>query len=165
MHLKHKLHAMLAPEYPKPFFFGLFPEGTRITDEKREASWAFSREKNLPLLQHVLLPRTKGFACIADTLRAQIDCVYDMTSAYEGGPAFVQHALLEGAFRTRAVHVHVHRVPVEALPRGEEALKVWLLEQFVMKDRLLQHFKLHNCFPGGRTCRPPATQVLYPRCV
>lgn len=39
----------------------MFPEGTRFTQEKYEASMEVAREKGLPLLKHHLLPRTKGF--------------------------------------------------------------------------------------------------------
>ena len=48
----------------KHIFFQLllFPEGTRFTPEKHEASLEVSRKKGYPELKHHLLPRTKGFA-------------------------------------------------------------------------------------------------------
>jgi 1-acyl-sn-glycerol-3-phosphate acyltransferase len=157
--LDSMLGAVAGPNYPKPFFVGLFPEGTRITDKKREESWDFAEKNSLPRLHNVLLPRTKGFSHIADACRPVVDCVYDTTIAYEGGPAYIRHAIMEGAFRTQIVHVHIRRTEIKDLPTGQENLKQWLLSDFEMKDRLLEHFRVHNCFPGDRIYRPPATQV------
>ena len=41
--------------------------GTRINEEKIKQGQAFAKERKLPLLDHVLLPRTKGVylrACV-----------------------------------------------------------------------------------------------------
>ena len=40
----------------------LFPEGTRWTPSKHEASLKIAREKGYPEYRRMLLPRTKGFA-------------------------------------------------------------------------------------------------------
>ena len=54
----------LMSQWVNTFFFQLllFPEGTRFTPEKHEASLEVSRKKGYPELKHHLLPRTKGFA-------------------------------------------------------------------------------------------------------
>jgi hypothetical protein len=138
----------------------MYPEGTRITDAKRAESWSFAEKNGLPRLTNVLLPRTKGFTFITDKIRPVLDCVYDVTIAYKGGPAYIRHALMDGEFQTRAVHMHVQRIPVADLPQGEQALKQWLLERFKQKDALLAHFHQHQNFPGSRNFCPPATTRL-----
>lgn len=37
----------------------MFPEGTRFTEKKHEASVKFAEERNMPILKHHLIPRTK----------------------------------------------------------------------------------------------------------
>ena len=48
-------------EYTEPCWLLLYPEGTRFSKEKHEASIEFAREKQIqPMRQH-LIPRPKGF--------------------------------------------------------------------------------------------------------
>lgn len=143
-----KLKDMETGAFPRPFFVGVYPEGTRITPKKHEASIKFARERGLPELQNVLLPRTKGFVFLKEHLPTSISCVYDVTVAYEGGPAYLGHALVGGRFRCEGIHVHVRRVPFDELPSDPKELEKWLLDAFVAKDRLLQHHKEHGTFPG-----------------
>jgi lysophosphatidic acid acyltransferase/lysophosphatidylinositol acyltransferase len=52
----------------------LFPEGTRFTEEKHEKSLEVARKKGLPLLQHHLLPRAKGFVVSIQALKGK--CIF-----------------------------------------------------------------------------------------
>ena len=49
-------------DYPDPVWILLFPEGTRFTKDKYLASKKFAESRNLPVLKHHLVPRTKGFS-------------------------------------------------------------------------------------------------------
>jgi 1-acyl-sn-glycerol-3-phosphate acyltransferase len=42
-----------------PVWLGVYPEGTRITKHKLEESRKFAAERNLPVLDKVIIPRTK----------------------------------------------------------------------------------------------------------
>ncbi|XP_054776585.1 probable 1-acyl-sn-glycerol-3-phosphate acyltransferase 5 isoform X2 [Prosopis cineraria] len=44
-----------------PLWLALFPEGTDFTEKKYDRSKKYAAEHGLPILKHVLLPRTKGF--------------------------------------------------------------------------------------------------------
>jgi lysocardiolipin and lysophospholipid acyltransferase len=158
--LEASLKAIVDNHHPRPVWVGMYPEGTRITDAKRAESWSFAEKNGLPRLNNVLLPRTKGFTFITEKVRPVLDCIYDVTIAYKGGPAYIRHALTDGVFQTSAVHMHVQRIPVADLPQGEPALKQWLLERFKQKDALLAHFHEHQNFPGSRNFCPPATTRL-----
>lgn len=57
----------------------LFAEGTRFTKEKHEASLKFAVEKNLPLLNHHLTPRVKGFTTSIPYMRGKVGGIYDVT--------------------------------------------------------------------------------------
>lgn len=48
-------------QYANPVWILLFPEGTRFTEAKHQASVEFARKGGLPHLKHLLTPRTKGF--------------------------------------------------------------------------------------------------------
>ena len=44
----------------------IFCEGTRYTVEKHKLAVKYAQEKGLPVLKHHLVPRTKGFAVLAE---------------------------------------------------------------------------------------------------
>ncbi len=46
-------------DFPNPMWMVIFPEGTRCTPKKLEKSVEFAKANNLPVFNHVLLPRTK----------------------------------------------------------------------------------------------------------
>ena len=56
--------------YKDPFLLLFFPEGTRLTKGKYDASCKIAQEKGLPHLKHHLLPRVRGFRKIIQSLNA-----------------------------------------------------------------------------------------------
>lgn len=48
----------------------LFPEGTNLTPDTKAKSDAFASENNLPSYKHLLHPRTTGFSCLVEKMRA-----------------------------------------------------------------------------------------------
>jgi 1-acyl-sn-glycerol-3-phosphate acyltransferase len=129
-----------------PLWLVSFVEGTRITPHKLGAARAYARETGLPVPEHVLVPRSKGFAASIEGLRGHISAVYDLTIGYvEGVPSLWQYAKgLVGR-----VHVHVRRYAIEDVPAVESELRAWLLECFAEKDRLLAEFFASGAFPDG----------------
>lgn len=61
-----------------------FSESTRLTPEKRLLAAQHASKTNKPLPNHLLLPRTKGFAACVSHLRnaPHVKAVYDVTVAY-----------------------------------------------------------------------------------
>ncbi len=43
----------------------MFAEGTRLSQQKLEASQEYAKKNNMPVLKHHLLPRTRGFTQMA----------------------------------------------------------------------------------------------------
>lgn len=130
-----------------PMWLVSFSEGTRVTAEKIAASHEYAREKGLPLLDHVLLPRTKGFVATLEGLKDHVQAVYDVTIGYvEGVPSLWQY--ITG--QVRRVHVHVRRFPVSDLPRVGDELAAWLIRVYQEKDALLERFYSEGAFP----CEP-----------
>jgi 1-acyl-sn-glycerol-3-phosphate acyltransferase len=119
----------------EPLWLVVFPEGTRLTPKKLAASQAYATKAGVPQTQHVLLPRTKGFAASVFGLKDRVDAVYDVTIRYVGAktPTLVQ--LIRGD--CDKVRMHVRRYPIDALPTGEAALGAWLTERLYEKDARL----------------------------
>lgn len=128
-----------------PVWLVTFVEGTRATRKKLEASRGFARSRGFAEMNHVQVPRTKGFVASVHGLRKHVDAVYDVTIGYTGGvPSLWQYAKgLVGQ-----IHVHVRRFPIGALPETDEGLQEWLLERFAEKDRLLGRFYETGGFPA-----------------
>jgi 1-acyl-sn-glycerol-3-phosphate acyltransferase len=120
-----------------PVWLILFAEGTRITPEKLSKSNDYARAHGLKPHQHLLLPRTKGFAASVQGLRSYLDAVYDVTIGYPTGvPTLWQYC--KGF--ARVAHLHVRRYPVDDMPTEDAELSKWLIDRFHEKDVLLDRF-------------------------
>ena len=130
--------------YDVPMWLMTFPEGTRSSPKKLAQSQAYAREHGRTPLEHVQLPRTKGFVASVAGLRKHLDAVYDVTIGYPNGvPSLWQYA--RGL--SRLAHLHVRRFPIQDLPEDDEALSDWLHDRFAEKDRLLDGFYEKGSFP------------------
>ena len=120
-----------------PVWVVSFAEGTRSTPAKLERSREYALKQGHPQLEHVLLPRTKGFVATLTALRGHLDAVYDVTIGYEGGfPTLAQWCR---GYSPR-VKLHVRRFPVKELPRTDAELTTWLIERYSEKDALLDRY-------------------------
>lgn len=129
--------------HKSPFWLVSFSEGTRITPTKLQRSQDFSRRTGCPVLNHVLLPRTRGFVACVSELRSRIDAVYDVTLGYEPNVPTLWE-FFKG--RNRKVHLHVRRFPISALPTSQKDLAQWLIDRFVEKDQRMNQFQLDRTF-------------------
>ena len=128
-----------------PVWLVSFVEGTRARLHKIEASREFALSRGIKPLQHVLLPRTKGFAATVEGLREHVTAVYDLTIGYEEGvPTLWQY--IKGS--VERIHLHVRRFPVEDLPTLEDDVRQWLLDRWTEKDQLLERFYTSGAFPS-----------------
>ena len=135
-----------------PIWLVSFVEGTRATPAKLARSQAYAREKGLPVLQRVLVPRSKGFAASVQGLHGHADAVYDLTIAYpQGIPGIWQ--LLNGT--ATEFHVHVRRFPVADLPSSSPELTAWLNARYLEKDAWLGEFEK----TGSLGLRPTVTTL------
>jgi len=134
-------------DYPDPVWILLFPEGTRFTKDKYEASKKFAESRGLPVLKHHLVPRTKGFCYTVSHLDPSRVCwVYDVTLGCEQATPPTLTAVLSG--RPTAAHMYIRRFRLEDIPREEVAAAAWLADRFQEKDELLEAFHTTGSFPG-----------------
>ena len=129
-----------------PLWLAIFPEGTDYNEEKCKKSQIFAAETGLPVLSHVLLPRTKGFCACLEALRSSLDAVYDLTIAYKNQcPSFMDNAF---GVDPSEVHIHVRRIPIEDIPESIADAASWLTDTFQLKDNLLSDFNTRGYFPS-----------------
>jgi lysocardiolipin and lysophospholipid acyltransferase len=110
-------------------------------------SHEYAKEHELPVMDHCLLPRFKGFIATVIGLRgSDVHVLYDITVVYyhrrRGAnhfPSFFE--VFTGKQDGYAAHVHVDRVPFTKLPESEEALKSWIFERFQYKNILISEIK------------------------
>jgi 1-acyl-sn-glycerol-3-phosphate acyltransferase len=118
-----------------PFWVMSFLEGTRSTPSKIKRSQDFGKKKGLPHLEHVLLPRTKGFEATLDGLGEMNKAIYDITIAYDGNPPHLMSFFFGSMDR-----VLVFSKRYTSWPKTPEEQSAWAVQRFVEKDALLKKF-------------------------
>jgi lysophosphatidic acid acyltransferase / lysophosphatidylinositol acyltransferase len=126
--------------HPHPVMLLLCPEGTRFTQQKHAASVKFARDRGLAVLNHHLIPRTKGFIASLQVLKKKCSSIVDMQLAFdekaEHKPTFMN--LLRG--KPLTAHMYLRRIPMSEVPKDEVEGGKWLQELFVRKDKLQTSF-------------------------
>jgi len=143
---KEKVHRVFETllDNKVPVWLVSFLEGTRVRPAKLIKSREYAEKTGRKALNHLLIPRSKGFVASVENLREHLDAVYDVTIGYvEGVPTLWQW--IQGY--VRQVHVHVRRYTITELPRGEKALEDWLRIRFEEKDLLLDQYYANGVFP------------------
>ncbi|RKP14646.1 hypothetical protein BJ684DRAFT_18954 [Piptocephalis cylindrospora] len=150
IHDQRNIHQMFQRlrEDASPIWLISYLEGTRVTSKKLIESKEFAKNRGLPILDHLLLPRTKGFCeCIRQLRDTQIQHLYDLTIVYthqEHGVGFspslvrVHTNPLNTEYN---FHVHVRRFPLKDLPTDDEALTQWVYRLYQEKDAYLDQVK------------------------
>lgn len=111
----------------------LFPEGTRFTPKKHEASLEFAVKNNLPHLKHHLLPRTKGFIASLPSMRGKVPAVYELELAFkEDAPVkpTIRNMLLG---KSLEAHYYLRRIPMEEVPKKPAEQEQFLRDIFIRK--------------------------------
>jgi len=128
--------------YPSSLWLLLYPEGTRNTPEKLKSSQKFAEERNLPILQHHLVPRSKGFVQMMKQLdSSKIPYVYDATLGIhptEGGEATLTNILMG---KRTVGDIYLRRYKTCDIPKDEEGATNFLMDVYKEKDELLGRYK------------------------
>uniref|UniRef100_G3X1U4 Phospholipid/glycerol acyltransferase domain-containing protein n=1 Tax=Sarcophilus harrisii TaxID=9305 RepID=G3X1U4_SARHA len=135
-------------DFPEPFGFVVFCEGTRFTQEKHRVSMEVARAKGLPRLKYHLLPRTRGFAVAVRCLRGRASAVYDVTLNFRGR----RYPTLLGLIRREKHQADMcfRRIPLEEVPLEEQEIAPWLHRLYQEKDALQEFYNQSGTFPGER---------------
>jgi 1-acyl-sn-glycerol-3-phosphate acyltransferase len=120
-----------------PLWIVSFLEGTRVTPGKIARGQAYAAQHGLPVLEHLLIPRTKGFVATLAGLQGHVDAIYDVTIGYDGSVPTLWQWFLGEATR---VTVHLARFPVAQVPVDGDELTQWVMARYAVKDQLLDRF-------------------------
>ena len=161
-------------EASAPVHFLLFPEGWSLYNgESRNKVLArsndFAKREGRPQLKHLLLPRSTGFNASISSLRESSPVIYDATIAYSGykGRVPLQHGTMSlfslwNTLRRKypeEIHIRIKRYSMEEVLQDSS----WLDKKWAEKDRMLQHFSRHRCFPTDSRgfCRHQLFETRY----
>ncbi|KAG4094220.1 acyltransferase-domain-containing protein [Neocallimastix lanati (nom. inval.)] len=134
-------------EDKEPVWIITYLEGTRLTQEKLIQSHEFAKERNLPILNNVLIPRVKGFTASVNSFRdSHVKYVYDFTLAYrhkEKGFGVLPSIsdILSSDISDYQFHIHIRRIPIESIPLTDEEIYQWAIKLFKEKDDFLEELK------------------------
>jgi 1-acyl-sn-glycerol-3-phosphate acyltransferase len=129
-----------------PYWLLTHPEGTRATPAKLAEATAFARTKNLPLLQHVLLPRVKGLVATLTGLQGSLETVLDVTLCWDK-PAGPLPFFFFGQGGSRVVHCYLRTYRAQDIPvHDEELLLQWIYARWREKDELVGTFRATGSF-------------------
>jgi 1-acyl-sn-glycerol-3-phosphate acyltransferase len=117
------------------FWLISFPEGTRFTMKKNEKAKEYAKARGLPIPEHTLVPKPKGFSATMLGLGEKLGAVYDLTIRFSGPPP----SFLGFFFCPQEpIEVLVKRYPLALIPKEETAQADWVKKRFQEKDQLLR---------------------------
>lgn len=147
----------------------LFPEGGFLR-KRRFRSQEFAKKNQLPVLQHVTLPRVGALKVIIDNLTPKpttnkdnpvppatangvIPCkqesqsnqktlkwIIDMTIGYPGATPYNTHGMFVGYWPPRKVQIHYRVYPIGDVPTDREGLTKWMYQRYQEKEGFLHEF-------------------------
>jgi len=147
-------------EFPSPVWLLMFPEGTRFTAEKHQTSKEFASKSGLPLLEHHLTPRTKGFSFVVKHVdRDKFRAVYDVTLVEgEGSAPFDVTSLING--KACIGNVYVRRISLDDIPKDQEESAAWLHNFYKEKDELKHNYLTTGNFTKDCTSVEPPRSLV-----
>ncbi|XP_046438320.1 1-acyl-sn-glycerol-3-phosphate acyltransferase gamma-like isoform X6 [Daphnia pulex] len=113
------------------------------------ASVEFAHKSGLQPLQHLLLPRTKGFLLTVQNLRGRFPAIYCATLAFnckEGSTPTLKNMLLG---RRVIGEMLLERIPLETIPENPDEASKWLYNNYRHKDHMLDVYKREGSFPSS----------------
>jgi lysocardiolipin and lysophospholipid acyltransferase len=151
-------------EYCKPFplWLVVFPEGQLNVPENREKIDKYRQKAGiLQDPQIVLLPKSTGLFMCTDGLKAELDCLYDVTVGYSGLDVlqipyeeYSIDAMFFKDYYPQDIYIHVQKLSIAELPgidymeeqtdkfldHRKFQFNLWLRDLFMEKDRFMIEF-------------------------
>ncbi|KAJ6621435.1 Acyl-CoA:lysophosphatidylglycerol acyltransferase 1 [Pseudolycoriella hygida] len=143
----------------------VFPEGGFL-HKRKEVSQRYAQKNNLPIMNHVSLPRTGAFNAILSVLpphdsspqqqdtneesaykgQHHLDYILDITIAYPDGKPLDLLTIVNFLRSPCKTHFLYRLYHTSKLPKTEEGLTNWLYERWQEKEIILEDFYKTNTF-------------------
>ena len=125
----------------------LFPEGGFLR-KRKAVSHEFAKKNDLPLLEHVTLPRTGALEVVMAVLgpdsqldpATRLEKIVDMTLAYPGGQPLDLQSIVTGWREPCVTHVHYRQWSTSEVPQAPEQLFTWMVERYKEKEAMLAEY-------------------------
>lgn len=163
----------------------LFPEGGFLR-KRRETSQRYALKNNLPVLEHVSLPRTGAMEAIVEELAVPyqhykqqvgkgnnvsppclhsdpklINWVLDVTIAYPEGKPLDLPTIITGWREPCKTYLFYRLYNMADVPREQEGLTKWLFDRWAEKEEMLKHFYEIGSFPSEKfSSQPMPPQIV-----
>jgi 1-acyl-sn-glycerol-3-phosphate acyltransferase len=134
-------------KYFGPVWLLVFPEGTVISQNTREASKTYALKEGLSYdMKYVLWPKVKGLEHCINNLKGRITALYDFTIGYSG---ILPEDIPQKTITLRSifidmvppeVHINIKRYPIEEINNLKSPFKHWLQNVFISKDEKMKYF-------------------------
>ncbi|XP_046438312.1 1-acyl-sn-glycerol-3-phosphate acyltransferase gamma-like isoform X2 [Daphnia pulex] len=137
-------------EYADPVWLLLFAEGTRFTPAKHAASVEFAHKSGLQPLQHLLLPRTKGFLLTVEMLETFTSYIffcrihYVFTYVFTTANCFKMAKIQVQNLRGRFPAIYCATLAFNCKEGSTPTLKNMLLGRRVIGEMLLERIPLET---------------------
>jgi len=159
--LRDHLNTVYIPK--KRQYMVLFPEGGFLR-KRKAVSHEFAKKNDLPLLEHVTLPRTGALEVVMAVLGPdsqldpanRLEKIVDMTLAYPGGQPLDLQSIVTGWREPCVTHVHYRQWSTSEVPQSPEQLFTWMVERYKEKEAMLAEYYTTGVFPA--TMFPTPTQ-------
>ena len=150
----------------------LFPEGGFLS-RRLPGSQRYAKKNDLPILNHVAIPRLGALNIVTKALSSSNDkvgksCAWsyiiDITIGYKRPITPVQH-MLRYNYEKSVITVHYRvfdcsKVMSSAGDSYEEKLKNWTYERFYEKENLLDHFYQYGYFPNQHSTQYQTKNII-----
>ncbi|XP_054261392.1 acyl-CoA:lysophosphatidylglycerol acyltransferase 1-like isoform X3 [Macrosteles quadrilineatus] len=150
----------------------LFPEGGFLR-KRREISQRYALKNNLPVLNHVSLPRLGAMQGIIDVCGCKSDkvspnnntevkgdyqlrWVLDITIAYPEGKPLDLPTIITGWRKPCQTFMFYRLFPGSQIPTETEAMTEWLFSRWQEKEQILSTFYSTGEIPVSQYCASPA---------
>lgn len=133
-----------------PLALLLFPEGTDLSLSNKEKSQNYARKNELPVYEHVLHPRTKGFVhCVNEMRKFNVaPTIINMSVGYVGGMPQNERDLACGNWPSE-IHFFSEQIPSADIPTQDAELEKWLIEIWKAKEEQLKEFYSKSRFSAS----------------
>ena len=124
----------------------IFPEGTRLSEDKLKEAQTFSINNNMPVFKNVLVPKSKGLQTIITNLKEskKLGRIWDTTLIM---PKFIGKSVNVIKLLGKSldnIYMKWEQVHLPDNFNSNDIFKNWLLNIWVKKDIFIQNYKDYN---------------------
>jgi len=122
----------------------IFPEGTRFTETKFKDAQEFSKSKNIPVYDHLLVPKARGLWFLLNSLKKsnKLGRIWDITLTVpimlDGKSAYINNLIGKSI---GPIYGTIRELQLNCDYEDLEKFKIWLFNNWKIKDDFIKYYK------------------------